>query len=100
MVALDHHSFHPRGSAIRRKISLLCMSEPVAERMYRKKSSAQPDGTAQNGMVKGRCDSLVLRKRPDYQPFLVFLMQIPIAGPQFQSALVVSCSYLAVPRVL
>jgi hypothetical protein len=40
----------------------------------------------------------VLRKKPDDQPLLLklFLCKIPIAGPQFQSALNVSCSYLQV----
>jgi hypothetical protein len=44
--------------------------------------------------------SLVLRQKPDYQPLLLnwkpFLCKIPVAGPQFQSALKVACNYLQV----
>ena len=65
----------------------------------------RPNGTAQNGIGR-RSTAPVLRKKLNCQSLLlrvVLLCGSPITGPQFQSALNASCSYLQVlgsPTVL
>ena len=64
-----------------------------------KKFSAQSGRNCTGWDWKEEVRCLVLRKKLNCQSLLVkvvFLCKIPITGPQFQSALNASCSYLQV----
>ena len=93
--------YPPSGRAVpliaARFSPLYVCKEPAAEKMCRKYLNAAPNGTAQDGIGRRKCDALSEETEVSITPVkVVFLCKIPITGPQFRSALNASCSYLQV----